>query len=136
MRHRNTGTSLLLALGVLLLALCAGCGKGYRHISHEEAARIMNSGQDCLVVDVRTQEEYEKKHIPGAVLVPIEDIREKKLEALPDKNRTLLLYCWTGRRAEDSAKLLSEYGYRNVLEFGGLADWTGKTESGNTSGES
>ena len=68
--------------------------------------------------------------------VPIEDIREGKLDALPDKNQTLLLYCWTGRRSEDSAELLSSYGYKNVYEFGGLVDWTGKTESGNTSGDS
>lgn len=135
MKHRKART-ILLTFAFFALALCTGCGKEYQHISHEEAEHMMETCPDCVIVDVRRQDEYDKRHIQGAILVPIEDIREGKLDALPDKNQTLLLYCWTGRRSEDSAELLSSYGYKNVYEFGGLVDWTGKTESGNTSGDS
>ena len=118
------------ALAIFVAAIFTGCGSSnsYTHLSADEAAKFMAAEKKFLIVDVRTQEEYDKKHIPNAILVPIEDIRADKLDALPDKNRTLLIYCWTGRRAEDAAKILVDKGYKNVCEFGGLVDWTGATE--------
>ncbi len=119
----------IFTFAILILAICTGCSKGsYQHISAEEAAQIMASEKNYIIVDVRTQEEYDKKHIPGAVLVPIDEIKKGNLSALPDKNQTLLIYCWTGRRAEDSAVLLAELGYKNIYEFGGLVSWTGELE--------
>ena len=88
----------------------------------------MNSGQNALVLDVRTVEEYEKKHIPGAVLVPIDQIKNGRFDKLPDKNQIILVYCWTGRRAEDAAKILSQNGYKYVYNFGGIVDWQGELE--------
>lgn len=111
------------------MILSAGCGgDSYEHITHEDAQRIIKANPDAIILDVRTPEEYEKKHIPGAVLLPIEDIRGGKLSKLPDKDATILIYCWTGRRAEDSAELLIKRGYTKVYEFGGLVDWTGPVE--------
>ena len=105
-----------------------GCGQSYKNISHEDAVRIMNSGQNALVVDVRTVEEYQEKHIPGAVLIPINEIKSGRLDKLPDKNQIILVYCWTGRRAEDAAKILSQNGYKYVYNFGGIVDWEGELE--------
>ena len=119
---------LILSLTILTLLLFVGCGNNYKHISQEEAIKIMETKKDYIIVDVRRKEEYDKKHIPNAILVPIEDIREGKLDALPDKDKMLMLYCWTGRRAEDAAALLVKYGYTNVYEFGGLINWTGDVE--------
>ena len=127
MKKLQTLSFLPIVLLLLLSALCAGCSNDYQHISGNEAMKMMKSLSNVLVVDVRTKEEYDKRHIPHALWIPIEDIREGKLDALPDKNRPILLYCWTGRRAEDSAVMLVKYGYRNVYEFGGLVDWTGET---------
>ena len=116
------------AIIILLLTFCLGCMNSYQHLSVEEAMDIMKTQTDYLIVDVRTKEEYEKRHIPNAVLVPIADIKDGKLDALPDKNQMLLIYCWTGRRAQDSAELLTKRGYTNVYEFGGLVNWTGEVE--------
>ena len=111
-----------------------GCGQSYKNISHEDAARIMNSGQNALILDVRTVEEYEKKHIPGAVLVPIDQIKNGRFDKLPDKNQIILVYCWTGRRAEDAAKILSQNGYKYVYNFGGIVDWQGELEGSEVEG--
>lgn len=121
------------ALIIFAAAIFTGCGvsNAPKHLSGDEAAKIMATEKNFLIVDVRTQEEYDKRHIPNAILVPIEEIRADRLDALPDKNRKLLLYCWTGRRAEDAAKILVDKGYKNVYEFGGLVDWTGVTEGDN-----
>ena len=113
---------------ILMTVLFTGCGQAYKNIAQEDALRIMNSGQAVIVLDVRTPEEYEKKHIPGAVLLPIEEIKKGNFELLPDKNKIILVHCWTGRRAEDAAAILVNSGYKYVYSFGGLVDWTGPVE--------
>lgn len=114
---------------IILAAIFTGCGvsNAPKHLTTEEGVKFIATEKNFLIVDVRTQDEYNKRHIPNAILVPIEDIRAGRLEALPDKSRTLVLYCWTGRRAEDAAKILVKQGYKNVYEIGGLVDWTGAT---------
>ena len=114
------------ALMILIVALMTGCGEtDYKHLTHEDAQQIMKSNPDAIILDVRTQDEFDKKHILNAVLVPIENLRDGDFSKLPDKDATILIYCWTGRRAEDAAIILVEHGYKNVYEFGGLVDWTG-----------
>ncbi len=108
--------------------ICTGCSESYNHLSMQEAVQMMKTESDYLIVDVRTREEYDKKHISNAILVPIADIREGKLDALPDKDQLLLLYCRTGRRAEDAAILLAKRGYSKVYEFGGILNWEGEVE--------
>lgn len=116
------------ALIIFSMIFLTACGKGYTHLEKNDAMEMMKKNPDIIILDVRTQEEYEKKHIPGALLVPIEKLREGDFSALPDKNKTILIYCWTGRRAEDSAAILVENGYTNIYEFGGLVNWTGELE--------
>ena len=108
----------------------AGCTPQHTEISMEEAQRIIaENGDKVIILDVRTKEEYYKNHIPNAVLLPIEEIKEGNVEStLPDKNQQILVYCWTGRRAKDASKLLVHFGYKNVYSFGGLIDWTGEVE--------
>ena len=122
---------------MLVLTACSSGGqvmdgedmvRSYTQISQEEARQLMEQDGTQIIVDVRTQEEYEKKHVLGAICVPIEDIRADKLDKLPDKNKTLMLYCWTGRRSEDASALLVKQGYKKVYDFGGLVDWTGEVE--------
>lgn len=63
-------------------------------------------------------------------MMTIEEIREGKLDTLPDHDQTLLVYCRTGRRAEDAAAILVKEGYSNVYAIGGIFDWTGEIVSG------
>lgn len=112
----------------LISTLLMGCSNEYKHLSKEEALELMETQDDYLIVDVRTEEEYDRKHIPKAILIPIEQLKAGNFSKLPNKNQTLLVYCWTGRRAEDSAKILVNNGYKNVYEIGGLVDWNGKIE--------
>lgn len=115
----------------LLLIICAalmiaGCGQdAYKHLTHDEARQMIKSNPDAIILDVRTPEEYEAKHIPNAVLLPLDELREGDFSKIPDKNATIIIYCWTGRRAQDSAEILGEHGYTNVYEMGGLVDWKG-----------
>ena len=94
----------------------------YQKISAEEAYEMMAS-QEVVVVDVRTQEEYDGGHIENAVLVPNESIGSEMPEALPDKEATLLIYCRSGRRSKDAAQKLLALGYQSVYDSGGVIDW-------------
>ncbi len=118
---------LLLLIFMLTMSGCGG-GNDYKHLGTNEAMQIIKTDKSVLVLDVRTIDEYEKKHIPNAVLLPLDEIQKKNFTSLTDKKQKILVYCWTGRRAENAAKLLAENGYENVFEFGGLVDWTGELE--------
>lgn len=101
-----------------------------RTIGGEEAHERMNSGDPVVIVDVRTAAEYEEAHIPGALLVPNEEIGDTDPALLPVKDAELLIYCRSGNRSAQAAKKLVALGYTNVSDFGGIQDWTYETESG------
>lgn len=100
----------------------------YKHLTPNEAAEIMQNDKTALILDVRTVAEYEKQHIPGAVLLPLEEIQKGNFGPLKDKDQKILIYCWTGRRAENVAAMLIDTGFTNVFEFGGIVDWKGALE--------
>ncbi|MDO5546647.1 MAG: rhodanese-like domain-containing protein [Eubacteriales bacterium] len=123
---------LIAALGVLLFL--TGCGgekaPTYRQVSPDEAAAMMETETDCIILDVRTQAEYEQGHIPGAICVPNETIGTGEIPQLPDKGQLILVYCRSGNRSKQAAQKLADLGYTNIAEFGGILSWTGETVSG------
>lgn len=125
---------------LLVIVLLAGCaasteqGKNsYRQISMEEAVTMMEEESDYIILDVRTEEEYCEKHIPDAINIPNETIGFGEIEELPDKDQLILVYCRSGNRSKQAAEKLAELGYTNIVEFGGINDWTGETVSGSYS---
>ena len=93
------------------------------NISAQEAKKIMDEETGYVILDVRTQEEYDQGHIPGAILIPDYEIEGKAESMLPDKDQQLLIYCRSGRRSKLAAEALVELGYTNIWEFGGIIDW-------------
>ena len=95
----------------------------YKKISAADAKARMDSGDTIVILDVRTQEEYDAGHIPGAILVPNETIVDKQPKLLPDLDAEILVYCRSGNRSAQAAKKLIAIGYTNVVDFGGIIDW-------------
>lgn len=145
-RNKNKGsvclttvlTFLLIPAVVIIMAFSLyGCGMQkldgdgmvrehfYAQISQDEAKLMMKDDDGHVIVDVRRADEYAKGHIPGAILIPNEEIGTEPPEELPDKNQIILVYCRTGRRSKEASQKLAEMGYVNVYEFGGIEDWTG-----------
>ena len=100
----------------------------YQQITAEEAKKIMDSGEEHIVLDTREQEEFDNGHIPGALLIPYTEIENKAEEMIPDKNAQILVYCRSGRRSKIASQSLSKLGYTNVKEFGGIIDWPYEVE--------
>ena len=98
----------------------------YQQISQEEAKEMMAMDGTQIIVDVRTQEEYDSGHIPGAICIPNESISTEQPEELPDLEQTILVYCRSGRRSKEASQKLADIGYTNIYEFGGINDWTGE----------
>ncbi|TGY44573.1 rhodanese-like domain-containing protein [Clostridium sartagoforme] len=91
-------------------------------ITSEEAKEEMNNN-DVIILDVRTEEEYNSGHIENSVLIPIDDLEYKAEEVLTNKEQKILVYCRSGNRSKKAADLLVEMGYTNVYNFGGIKDW-------------
>ncbi len=104
---------------------------GYYQISQETAVKIMEAESGYIILDVRTLEEYNDSHIPGAICVPNEEIGTAEISELPDKEQLILVYCRSGRRSKEASKKLAAMGYTEIYEFGGIIDWTGETVSEN-----
>lgn len=125
------------AIGIfLILILLTACGQNekndqeaaYLNITAEEAKSIMDTQEGFLILDVRTQAEYDQGHIPGAIVIPDTEVKDKAEEALPDKDQLILVYCRSGRRSKNAAQILAELGYTNIREFGGIIDWPYEVE--------
>ena len=122
---------------ILALLLLNACGQEkeniqeavYMNITAEEAKKIMDTEEGYIILDVRTQEEFDQGHIPGAILIPDTDIKTKAEEMLTDKNQLILVYCRSGRRSKLAANDLVDMGYTNIREFGGIIDWPYDVES-------
>ena len=95
----------------------------YEQITPQEAKRIMDSGEEHIILDTREQDEFDEGHIPGAILIPYTEIENKAEEMLPDKDKLILVYCRSGRRSKIASESLVKLGYTNVKEFGGINDW-------------
>ena len=125
--------------GLLLLTGCGSSGKTagvssqpkavYRQVSAADAAALMESESDYIILDVRTQAEYDEAHIPGAICIPNETIGTEEISQLPDKAQLILVYCRSGNRSKQAAQKLAEQGYTNIVEFGGILSWPGETVS-------
>ena len=118
-------------LSVMLLSSCVAptsSSSAYRQISMDEAVKMMKNEKSYIILDVRRPDEYAKGHIPGAINVPNEEIGTAEIAKLPDKSQMILVYCRSGRRSKEAAEKLVKLGYTNIVEFGGINDWTGEIE--------
>jgi len=126
---------IIMAALLLLLTACSSGGqvmdgedmvRSYTQISQDEAKQMMEQDGTQIIVDVRTQEEYDSGHIPGAICIPNESIGTEQPKELPDLDQVILIYCRSGNRSKQAAQKLFDMGYTNVYEFGGINDWTGE----------
>ena len=99
-----------------------------KHVSMNDIVQIMEENENYIILDVRTQAEYNQGHIPNAICIPNETIDENVVNKLLDKNQMILVYCRSGNRSKQAAEKLKKLGYTNLIEFGGIIDWKGEIE--------
>ena len=126
---------------IALIIMLTGCGKGdsmndaenqpeFQQVSMQEGLDLMKEDSDYILLDVRRADEFEEGHIPGAINIPNESIGAEEIEELPDKNQNIYVYCPSGNRSKQASARLAELGYTNIIEFGGINDYSGEIEKG------
>ncbi len=82
----------------------------------EKAGEMIRKG--AIVIDVRSEEEYQKAHIKTALNIPLNEISEKIADHTADRNSGILLYCRSGSRSFVGKKTLQRLNYINVYNLG------------------
>ena len=107
---------------ILLSLLVVGCTTNtYTTISQSEAKKMMKEEKDYIILDVRTKEEYEEKHIEDAINIPLDEIETSTL--LKDKDQIIFVYCRSGNSSKEASSKLANLGYTNVYDIGGINTW-------------
>lgn len=112
---------ILVVIGVIL----SQRGRGFETVSAQEAQKLLSADTTVVLLDVRTEAEFQGElgHLAGAILIPIEDL-EKRLEELSAvKGRTIIAYCRSGRRSANAAALLAQRGFTVYNLEGGILNW-------------
>ncbi|MGM9941976.1 MAG: rhodanese-like domain-containing protein [Bulleidia sp.] len=115
------------ALTAICALLCTGCAaesSGWKTIRSDEAEQLMKTEKNAVILDVRTESEYAAGHIPHAINISY-DLISSENTADFDHDQMILVYCRSGNRSAKAARTLTELGFTNVYDFGGITSWTG-----------
>ncbi|MEJ2231340.1 MAG: rhodanese-like domain-containing protein [Nitrospirales bacterium] len=122
----------LLARGQRVSDMLIKSGQLYHEISGSEAAQLItqpSSGPGVFLLDVRTNAEFSKRRIPGAKLIPVEDLEKRHQTEIPSEAEKILVYCAGGDRSRLACDFLSRQDYGNVYYLkNGLQGWPGPVE--------
>lgn len=114
----------LLIFIVLLLSACSRAH--YTSISMDEAVKQMQERTDYVLLDVRSEEEFQAGHIPHAICIPHDTIGDQRLPPLGDLDQLIYVYCRSGNRSKVAAERLVKLGYTQVIECGGINSYHGE----------
>lgn len=80
------------------------------------------------LIDVRTQEEFNEGHVPGAINLPLNNL-DKSIKSLTiNEEDILLVYCRSGNRSKEASSILRDLGYKLVIDGGGVSSYSGQLE--------
>ena len=88
-------------------------------ISQEDALELIDSGDEILILDVRTQREFDGGRVPGAVLIPHTELMDRFDEIAEFMDKPVVVYCEAGGRAGRAENELREAGFTNLLHLEG-----------------
>jgi len=96
----------------------------YKNVSAEEANKLISENKDFIILDVRTKEEYDSGHIPGAKLVPVQVLPMKLNELSGYKDKPILVYCASGGRSPRAVETLADDDFQNIYHLSrGISSW-------------
>ncbi len=112
---------------VAFTAILLGCGaaaEGYPEVAPGEIEAVLAGDDAPLLLDVRSAEEFGGGHVPGALLIPIQELPDRLAELAAFKQRGIVTYCESGRRATKALQILEEAGFENLrLLAGSMKRW-------------
>lgn len=110
---------------IILCFVCfLGCeAKHNNSVNYVEAKeKIIN--ESAILIDVRTEEEYNEGHIDGAILLPLDSINQDSVkDVVDDYSKVIIVYCRSGQRSAQALEKLTELGYKEVYDLGAMSNW-------------
>ncbi len=85
-------------------------------INYKTAINLLKESNGILL-DVRSKQEYEETHLPGAINISLYDIKQEIEKKIPNKNETIIVYCETGSRSKQAKTILEQINYKNVYNL-------------------
>ncbi len=112
---------------LVVIAVVAGRQDSSPAVSVEQTQSLMAS-EEYVVLDVRTTQEFDGElgHLPGAVLIPVQELEQRISELEQYKGKKIIAYCRTGNRSGKATSLLNQKGYDVVNMLGGMVEWNEK----------
>ncbi|MBX2998077.1 MAG: rhodanese-like domain-containing protein [Caldilineaceae bacterium] len=102
--------------------LFGGSAVGHSLVSPADyKSRYMEAAAPHTLVDVRTAEEFREGYIPGAINISLQEL-DQKLKRIP-KDKPVIVYCRSGNRSSFAVNVLTQAGYTEVYDLGGIIDW-------------
>lgn len=117
---------ILLVMLPMLLLLLPGWfffNNSIKKIQALEVKKRLDNKEKLLLVDVRTKEEYNQGHIPSSVVLPLNQFPKKAEKTFKDKDKEIIVYCRSGGRSRQAAKILKNLGFTNIKNLGGIQNW-------------
>jgi rhodanese-related sulfurtransferase len=113
---------------IFVLSCSAAGGAGKAEIAIDRVKELISDSSDVVLLDVRTEAEYEGDtgHLPGAVLIPVQELENRLAELEPYRDRMIIVYCRSGNRSGKGTGILNEEGFRAFNMTGGMIAWNQK----------
>lgn len=113
---------------LFMLVICmAGCQqkepiKEDKLVS-SEVVKEMYDNKVVTIIDVRTEDEYNEKHIKGSINIPVDDIENKISYIATNKDANIVVYCKSGNRSSLAKSKLKSIGYTKIYDLGSINNW-------------
>lgn len=104
--------------------------KNLRNLTEEQLREKLRITGNNALIDVRETNEFNSGHIHGAINIPLSKLKRSLKEIPTDKE--LILYCQSGMRSKQAARMLQKQKYKGISHLsGGIASWSGRKNRGN-----
>lgn len=91
-------------------------------IDYQNAKIILKNDKECILLDVRSPQEYKENHLDGSINIPVYDISKKIEEIVPNKEKQIIVYCQSGNRSRKAIEILNKKGYTKLYNIAGGLD--------------
>ncbi len=124
---RNLFQIVFLFMAIVLIACSSpeseAESKGIQSILPKEAAKMFSSGE-AVIIDVREKNEWDEKHIPGAIHIPLAQLNNHLPELEKFRDKPVITQCRSGRRSAQAAVMLKNAGFKDIYNLeGGIIAW-------------
>ena len=103
---------------ILLILFITGCSTpSVKELNIAQTKTLLENNKDILIIDVRTQEEYDLGHIEGAILIPYDQLYSKLSELEEYKNKPILVYCRTQNRSKVAVDIFKNNGFKDLYQM-------------------